>query len=81
MQKKKIIKDHSKNTKNKSVALIQTIIGPFWSFICDGCEFKDIRGEIEKYSKFEKLEIKEYIKLKGFLDSLLNPIFYGYGQK
>ena len=73
--------DHSKNTKRPLIAFIQTIIEPVWSFILDGCRFKDIRSEIERHSKFEKLEIKEHTKCTGLFHSLLNPVFYGYAQK
>ena len=76
-----IFMDHSKNTSNILMSILQTIIEPFWSFIFDDCRFRDIKSEFKKHSKFEHLEIREYIKCRGTLGFMLNPIFYGYAQK
>jgi SAM-dependent methyltransferase len=76
-----IFMDHSKNTNNILMNGLQTIIEPFWSFIFDDCRFRDIKGEFNKHSKFEHLEIREYIKCRGTLGFMLNPIIYGYAQK
>jgi ubiquinone/menaquinone biosynthesis C-methylase UbiE len=76
-----IFMDHSKNTNNFKLRLLQTIIGPVWSFICGDCRFRDIKSEFKKHSKFESLQLYEYDKYSGKLSFLTNPIVYGYAQK
>jgi SAM-dependent methyltransferase len=74
--------EHSKDTTNSTMAHIHTYLGPLWTFFFGDCRFREMDRLLKNHSNLENLELSRYKRYDGGgILSIINPLYYGYGQK